>query len=148
MKLARMLGEGMGMGWAAACFSGVTTPGVAEALERCRRMGFGRIIVFSFFLFTGVLEKRIRDTVATFAASHRDTEFLYAGYLGVHRLLGDVFRDRCDEALHGDPNMNCELCKYRVALPGFELAVGAPQMGHHHHVRGIGQDEHNEHHVH
>lgn len=150
-KLARILWEGMGYGWGAACYIGVTTPLLAEALERCRRMGFGRILVLPFFLFTGILEKRIRTTSEAFGQVHADVEVLCAGYLNVHPLLFDVFRERAEEAIAGSPNMNCELCKYRVHLPGFEAAVGQPQVGHHHHVRGIGQDHdhaHGHHHHH
>ena len=145
-KLARMLWEGMGFGWAAACYIGVTTPLLPEALIRCHRMGFARIIVFPFFLFTGVLEKRIRRLTAEFASQHPEAEFLCADYLNVHPLLLDAFVERSDEVVHGSPNMNCELCKYRVQLPGFEEAVGLPQYGHHHHVRGIGQDDPGHHH--
>ena len=141
LKLARLLWEGMGFGWGAACYIGVTTPLVPEALERCRRLGFGRIIVFPFFLFTGVLEKRIRARAHAFGREYRDTEVLCASYLNVHPLLFDVFRERVQEALYGSPNMNCELCKYRVRLPGFAANLGQPQQGHHHHVRGIGQDD-------
>jgi sirohydrochlorin cobaltochelatase len=153
-KVARILWEGMGFGWAAAAYIGVTTPLLPEALERCHRMGFARIVVFPFFLFTGVLEKRIRHLTAEFAQRHPEGEFLCTGYLNVHPLLLDVFTERAEEALHGSPNMNCELCKYRVQLPGFEQAVGQPQAGHHHHVRGIGQDgdahghDHHHHHPH
>jgi sirohydrochlorin cobaltochelatase len=140
-KLARLLWEGMGFGWAAACYIGITTPLLPEALARCHRMGFARLTVLPFFLFTGVLEKRIRRLTAEFAAQHPDSEFLCAGYLDAHPLLVDVFEERAEEAVHGSPNMNCALCKYRVRLPGFETAVGQPQYGHHHHVRGIGQDD-------
>src|SRR4029453_12556708 len=66
-KLARLLWEGMGFGWAAACYIGITTPLLPEALARCYRMGFGRIMVMPFFLFTGILEKRIRRLTAEFA---------------------------------------------------------------------------------
>jgi len=148
-KLARMLWEGMGFGWGAACYIGVTTPLLPEALERCHRMGYRRVIVFPFFLFTGVLEKRIRRQTEEFGRRHPGSEFLCAGYLNVHPLLFDAFAERAEEAVHGGPNMNCELCKYRVRLPGFEQAVGQPQVGHHHHVRGIGQDDgHHHHHDH
>jgi sirohydrochlorin cobaltochelatase len=145
-KLARLLWEGMGFGWAAACYIGVTTPLLTEALARCHRLGFKRIIVFPFFLFTGILEKRIRRLTLEFAADHLDTEFLCADYLNAHSLLLDVFVERSEEAVQGSPNMNCELCKYRVQLPGFEEAVGQPQYGHHHHVRGAGQDGDGHHH--
>lgn len=139
-KLARLLWEGMGFGWAAACYIGVTTPLLPEALERCYRMGFRRLLVFPFFLFTGVLEKRIRRLTQEFAVQHPETEFLCASYLDVHPLLVEVFTERSAEAIDGSPDMNCGLCKYRVRLPGFETAVGEAQHGHHHHVRGIGQD--------
>jgi sirohydrochlorin cobaltochelatase len=145
-KLARMLWEGMGFGWGAACYIGVTTPLLPEALERCRRMGFGRIIVFPFFLFTGILEKRIRSQSLAFGKDHPATEVLCADYLNVHPWLIEVFRERIEEALHGSPNMNCELCKYRVHIPGFAADEGKPQHGHHHHVRGIGQEHHHHHH--
>jgi sirohydrochlorin cobaltochelatase len=147
-KLARILWEGMGFGWAAGCYIGVTTPLLPEALERCQRMGFGRTIIFPFFLFTGVLEKRIRRTTAEFGHAHPESTFLCADYLNAHPLLQEVFLERAREAVAGSPHMNCELCKYRVQLPGFEQAVGQPQVGHHHHVRGIGQDAdaHHQHH--
>jgi sirohydrochlorin cobaltochelatase len=147
-KLARLLGEGMGYGWSAACYIGVTTPLLPEALERCRRLGFPRVVVLPFFLFTGVLEKRIRQQTLDFAHRHPETEFLCAGYLDAHPLLHEAFVERAEEAVHGAPNMNCELCKYRVRLPGFEQAVGQPQVGHHHHVRGVGQEGDNHHHGH
>ncbi len=147
-KLARVLAEGMGYGWSAACYSGVTTPLVPEALDRCRRLGFARILVFPFFLFTGILEKRIRQQTLEFAQMHPETEFLCAGYLDAHPLLVEAFLERADETVHGSPNMNCELCKYRVRLPGYEQALGQPQVGHHHHVRGIGQHEDDHHHGH
>jgi sirohydrochlorin cobaltochelatase len=145
-KLARLLWEGMGFGWGAACYIGVTTPLLPEALERCHRMGFRRVVVFPFFLFTGVLEKRIRQQTDEFGREHPGREYVCAGYLNVHPLLFDAFAERAEEAVHGSPNMNCELCKYRVQLPGFEQAVGQPQVGHHHHVRGIGQDDEGHHH--
>jgi len=53
-KLARMLWEGMGFGWAEIAFSGVAYPRVDAALTRAARLGFRRIILFPYFLFTGV----------------------------------------------------------------------------------------------
>ncbi len=34
--------------------------------------------------------------------------------------------------------MNCQMCKYRAQVLGFEAEVGAPQESHHHHVEGQG----------
>ena len=44
--------------------------------------------------------------------------------------------------------MNCQLCKYRTRIIGYEDAAGAPQQGHHHHVRGAGVDHRHDHAVH
>jgi sirohydrochlorin cobaltochelatase len=133
-----MLWEGMGFGWAEAAFSGVAYPRVDAALERAARLGFRRIVVFPYFLFTGVLVKRIYAQTDAVAERFPGVEFVKAGYLRDHPLVIDAFLDRVGEFAAGDPAMNCQLCKYRARIIGYEDAVGAPQQGHHHHVRGGG----------
>ena len=145
-KIARMLWEGMGMGWAEIAFSGVAHPRVDAALTRAAALGFRRIVVFPYFLFTGVLVKRIYDETDRVAADHPEIEFLKAPYLNDHPLVLDCFAERVSEAADGAPAMNCQLCKYRTQIIGYETAAGAPQEGHHHHVRGIGTDgDHHQH---
>jgi sirohydrochlorin cobaltochelatase len=145
-KLARMLWEGMGFGWAEAAFSGVAEPLVEPALRRALRLGFRRIIVFPYFLFTGVLVKRIYAAVDRVAAEHREIEFLKAGYLSDHPLVLDCFAERIAETADGEPAMNCRLCKYRARIIGYEQDAGAPQAAHHHHVRGGDGHAHDHHH--
>ena len=147
-KVARMLWEGMGFGWAAVGYSGVATPQVEATLERASRLGFRRIVVFPWFLFTGVLVRRIYREADQVAARHPEIEFVKAGYLGDHPLVLDAFVARIEGIRSGDVNMNCLLCKYREQVIGYEAAVGAPQEGHHHHVEGIGTDSHCDHHHH
>jgi len=144
-KLARMLWEGMGFGWAEAAFSGVAHPRVDAALDRAARLGFRRIVVFPYFLFTGVLVKRIYDQTDQAAARLPQIEFLKAPYLRDHDQVIDAFFDRIAEFEEGDPRMNCQLCKYRTRIIGYENAAGAPQQGHHHHVRGAGVDRYHHH---
>jgi len=148
-KITRMLWEGMGFGWAETAFSGVAHPLVEPGLRRAAMLGFRRIVVFPYFLFTGVLVKRIYAALDRVAADHPEIEFLKAGYLGDHPLVLDCFADRIAEMADGEPAMNCRLCKYREQIIGYETAVGAPQQGHHHHVRGIGTEaDHGDHHHH
>jgi sirohydrochlorin cobaltochelatase len=137
-KLARMLWEGMGFGWAETCFSGVASPLVEPGLRQALRLGFRRIIVFPYFLFTGVLVKRVYAASERIASGHPYVEILNAPYLGVHPLVLDSFVDRARETVDGEPAMNCRLCKYRAQVIGYEHAAGAAQEGHHHHVSGIG----------
>jgi sirohydrochlorin cobaltochelatase len=139
-KLARMLWEGMGFGWAEAAFSGVAQPFVEPGLVRSLGLGFRRIIVFPYFLFTGVLVKRIYAAADRVQAARPEVEILKAPYLNDHPLVLDCFADRVGETVDGEPGMNCRLCKYRVQVIGYEGAAGAPQAAHHHHVRGIGID--------
>jgi len=145
-KLARMLWEGMGLGWAEAAFSGVAHPRVDAALARAAGLGFRRIIVFPYFLFTGVLVKRIYAQTDTVAALFPEIEFVKALYLRDHDGVLAAFCDRVAELGGAQPAMNCQLCKYRTQILGYEHDAGAPQAGHHHHVRGIGSGDH--HHPH
>ena len=148
-KVARMLWEGMGFGWAEVCYSGVTFPLTDTALDRVTRLGFGRIIVFPYFLFTGVLVKRIYTHADEAAARHTDVQFVKAGYLNDHPLVYEAFVERVQEILDGRNLMNCQLCKFREQVIGFEGDVGAPQESHHHHVEGIGTGHgHHHHHSH
>lgn len=139
-KVARMLWEGMGFGWTEVCYSGVTFPLVAPGLEHAVRLGYRRIIVFPYFLFTGVLVKRIYRITDEIAARHPGIELLKARYLADHPLVLDAFAARVEETLAGDNAMNCQLCMYRTQVLGFEAMVGLPQESHHHHVEGIGTD--------
>src|SRR5665213_176512 len=145
-KIARMLWEGLGFGWAEVAYSGVAHPRVDVALDRAARMGFGRVVVFPYFLFTGVLVKRIYAATDEAAARHPGIEFAKASYLRDHPLLLDAFVERVGEIAEGSPAMNCQLCKYRAQIVGYEADAGAPQQAHHHHVRaGDGPDHDHDH---
>jgi sirohydrochlorin cobaltochelatase len=136
-KVTRMLWEGFGFGWAETAYSGVTFPLVEPALEKASKLGFRRIVVFPYFLFTGILVQRIYEATDTVAARHPEIEFIKAPYLNDHPLVIDTFVDRVHEILDGQNLMNCQMCKYREQILGFEVEVGLPQESHHHHVEGI-----------
>ncbi len=137
-KVTRMIWEGMGFAWGETAYSGVTFPLVTPALEHVARLGYPRVVVFPYFLFTGVLVKRIYTHTDQVAARHPKIEFIKAPYLNDHPLVLDTFAERVTEILDGDNAMNCQMCKYREQMLGFEDEVGLPQASHHHHVEGIG----------
>ena len=137
-KVMRMLWEGFGFGWGETAYSGVTFPLVEPALEHAARLGYRRIVVFPYFLFTGVLVKRIYEHTGRVAARHPGIEFVEAPYLNDHPAVLDAFAKRVEETLKGANLMNCKLCKYRERILGFEAEKGLPQESHHHHVEGIG----------
>jgi sirohydrochlorin cobaltochelatase len=137
-KVTRMLWEGFGFGWAETAFSGVTFPLVEPALEKASKLGFRRIVVFPYFLFTGVLVERIYAAADAVAARHPEIDFVKAPYLNDHPLVIETMVERVHEILDGQNLMNCQMCKYREQILGFEDEVGLPQESHHDHVEGIG----------
>jgi sirohydrochlorin cobaltochelatase len=131
-KIARLFYEGRPFPLVETAFVSLTPPSVPEALERCERLGARRVVVFSYFLFTGVLEERIREQSEEFAARRPGVEVRYAGYLGLDARVADLVFERYRESYSGDIRMNCDVCVHRVALPGFEEKVGAPATPHYH----------------
>jgi sirohydrochlorin cobaltochelatase len=139
-KMARLFFEGRPYPLVETAFVSLAPPSVTEALERCRRLGAGRVAVFSYFLFTGVLEERIREQSRNFAEDNPEMEVRYAGYFGPDARVAALVMERYRESFEGDIRMNCDVCVHRVALPGFEEKVGAPATPHYH------PDEHGHHH--
>jgi sirohydrochlorin cobaltochelatase len=127
-KAARFLAEGTGHRWVEHCFAGVTWPRPSEVLRRAAAAGAGRAVVFSWSLLAGLLERRVADASAEVSAD-TGLEVVGAGRFGPDDLLADTVADRYHEALHGDIRANCDLCCYRVPLPGLESRVGAPSGG-------------------
>jgi len=136
-KMARMMEEGMGFGGVYVCYSGTAKPLVADGLRAAALLGFARVVVLPFFLFDGVLVKRIYAAADDLAAREPGLEVLKAAYLGVHQHVADVMLERAREAVEGRAAMNCTLCKYRVQIVGFEQQLGEPQRAHHLQVRGL-----------
>lgn len=131
-KVARLLWEGRGYDGVETAFVSLAAPDVATGLARCRALGARRVVVAPYFLFDGVLPRRVVAQARAFAADHADVDVRTAGYLGDTDALAGLVVERYREALHGDIRMNCDTCAYRVLLPGFEDKLGAPQTPHHH----------------
>jgi len=137
-KIARMLWEGMGFGWCEVGYSGVTFPLVEPCLEHVTRLGYKRVIVFPYFLFTGILIDRIYGFTDRVAERHPEITFIKASYLNDHDKVLETFAERVSEQVGETPPPNCAMCKYRTQVLGFEAEVGAVQESHHHHVEGQG----------
>ncbi len=126
VKLGRLLEDGRQLGPVVAAFAAMSRPDVEGALERSRRLGATRIVMVPLFLFAGVLVDRVGERARAWAAKHPDIEVVVAGHLGADRRLAELVVERLREATAGDVRMNCDLCVYRVRLPGFEEKVGTP----------------------
>jgi sirohydrochlorin cobaltochelatase len=128
-KAARLLAETAPVSTVEYAFVSLAPPDVPNGLERCRLLGAKRIVVLPYFLFTGVLPRRVAAQAARWSGpSTVDT----AGVIGDCDPLADLVVERYREALAGDIRMNCDACVYRIALPRHEHRVGAAQQPHHH----------------
>ena len=126
VKLARLLGDGRGLGTVEPAFVAMTTPSVEDALERAHRLGAERLAVIPALLFSGVLVDKIGARAAAWAAARPGVAVATAPPLGSDPRLAELIVERFHEAQHGDVRMNCDLCSYRVRLPGFEERQGTP----------------------
>ncbi len=125
-KIARMLHEGLGFGWCEVGYSGVTFPLVEPCLRHVTRLGYRRIVVFPYFLFSGILIDRIYGFTDQVAADHPEIEFLKAPYLGDHSKVLETFAERVLEQDSPNPPPNCGICAYR----GQVLALDAGETRH------------------
>ena len=142
VKTARLLWEGRDYPLAETAFVSLARPDVAEGLERCRLLSAGlpgaglpgsqRIVVARYFLFPGVLPDRVAEQAAAYAAAHPELDIACTDVLGDCDEIAALVYERYHEALAGDIRMNCDVCVYRIAMPGFEHRVGAPQHPHDH----------------
>lgn len=128
-KITRLLWEGMGFGWAQTGYSGVTFPLVEPCLEHVTKLGYKRVIVFPYFLFTGILIDRIYGFTDRVAEAHPDIQFVKAGYLNDHPKVLETFAERITELVGEVPPPNCGTCQYRtqvLALEGGETLTVTP----------------------
>jgi len=144
-KIARLFYEGREHPFVEPAFVSLAPPSVQQALERCRRLGAETVIVVPYFLFTGILERRIREQAQDYAERF-GIDVRVAGYFGPDDVVVDLVLERYREALQGDVRMNCDACVHRVALPGFVEKLGAPAAPHHHPDDNGHHDHHHHHH--
>ena len=136
-KMARMLWEGSGYKTLETCFIGITHPRLEEGFHRARFYEPKRIIVLPYFLFTGVLVKKIFRITDEQQAQFPDIEMTCLPEIGIVPQLLEVVRDREIETQLGQVQMNCEMCKFRQAFK-----AEGHSHGHHHHHHHEGHHHH------
>lgn len=115
-KIGRMLQEGLGFGWLEIGYSGVTFPLVEPCLTHAAKLGYKRIIVAPYFLFSGILIDRIYGFTDQVAAQNPGIQFIKSGYLGDHPKVLETFAERIIEQTSQTPPPNCGTCAYRTQI--------------------------------
>ncbi len=127
-KLTRIVNENMGFGWADTVYSGVTYPSVGVGLEKLLKLGYKRVVIAPYFLFTGRLIKRIYGYVDQVAAENPNVEFIKAPYLNDHEKVIDAFEIRVREIMDGQQTEETLMTSFQRRLAAGEVDI------HHHHA--------------
>ncbi len=136
-KLTRIVNENMGFGWADTVYSGVTYPSVGVGLEKLMKLGYKRIVVAPYFLFTGRLIKRIQGYVNQVAQANPEIEFINTPYLSDHPKVIDAFQHRVEEIMQGalDSGEETLMNSFKRRLAAGEVDV------HHHHAEYVDPED-------
>lgn len=126
-KLTRIVSENMGFGWADTVYSGVTYPSVGIGLETLLKLGYKRIVVAPYFLFTGRLIKRIYGYIDKVAAENPGVDFIKAPYLRDHNKVIDAFEFRVRELMEDKQTADENL------MDTFKRRLAAGEIDVHHH---------------
>ncbi|MEM8793702.1 MAG: sirohydrochlorin chelatase [Pseudomonadota bacterium] len=127
-RLTRIVAENLGFGWSETVYSGVTFPSVGRGLELALKLGFKKIVVAPYFLFSGRLIDRIYGYVDRVAAKVPEVSFLKAHYLSDQDHVIDTFVARIEEARAGTITDTADL----MASFKERLAKGEVEVHHHH----------------
>lgn len=146
-KLARLLWEGSDYGTVETCFVGITHPRIEQGFQRSLLHKPKRIIMLPYFLFAGVLMDKIADMATQQQAEHPEVQIQCLPEMGIHPQLFHIMRSREIETQLGQVQMNCEMCKFRLAASD-AVDSGNHSHGSHdhsHHGHGHGHDGHGMH---
>ena len=119
-KIARYLWEGSGWKDVQVCFSGITSPRFEEGVSRCSALGATRIVMIPYFLFTGILLKRLQRQSEEMRPRFPGIDWGFAPELGHEDEILDIVQARLLEAEAGEVRMSCDLCHHRIAAAGRE----------------------------
>ena len=127
-KLTRLVTENLGFGWSETVYSGVTFPSVGRGLEMALKLGYKKIVVAPYFLFSGRLIDRIYAYVDKVANEHPNVTFLKADYLRDQPHVINTFDLRIAEILPNADRTPATLMEDFKA----RLARGEVDVHHHH----------------
>jgi sirohydrochlorin cobaltochelatase len=153
-KVARMLWDVMGFGWVEAGFSGLAQPTAdVVMLRELQRDAFRRVLVFPYFLFTGILVDRIYDWADAVADRFPEAQVVKVPYLKDHPRVIDTFVERLCDIERDAAGTADRLTAYRDWLAAGKPLEGEPWMkkafdDHHDHGGECGCGHTHEHHPH
>lgn len=113
-KISRLLKENLHVPILECAFIGVTTPTVQDGMERCIELGAKKVIMLPYFLFTGILMKRMNKMAEQFKLDYPHATIEIAEYFGYHPKLQTVLLERMNQALDGTSTGMQDLENFRI----------------------------------
>ena len=98
-KILSQLGENMGFGKTLTGFAGSSQHYMEDMQEKFKPQRFRRVILFPFFLFSGVWVKRVHALADTLQGKYPHTEILKTSCLSHHALIIDALIQRVRESV-------------------------------------------------
>jgi len=98
-KTLSQLGENMGFGKTLTGFAGSSQHYMEDIQEKFKPQRFRRVILFPFFLFSGVWVKRVYALADTLQGKYPHTEILKTSCLSHHALIIDALIQRVRESV-------------------------------------------------
>ncbi len=141
-KLCRIAAENLGFGWCETVYSGVTFPSVGAGLEMAVKLGFKKIVVAPYFLFSGRLIGRIEGYIEKVANENPGVKFMIADYLKDNPHVINTFIARIEELISDDIEEKGLMDDFRERLSRGEIDV------HHHHAEYQPESSHSHSHDH
>ena len=142
-KFSRLLWEGSNYLTVETCFIGITHPRLEEGFHRARLYQPQRVIVLPHFLFTGALVKKIFHISSQQQEQYPETRIINLPEIGFTPELFSIVREREIETQLGQTQMNCEMCKFRLAVSG--TSSSHSHDPHHHHAHHHHHEHHHSH---
>lgn len=124
--MSRLIGEGLGLRHIVPAFVGITKPDYRESLRLIAKMRPRHLVVLPYFLYSGILHKRIQNEIAAWAQRYPSSEVIELPPLSEIEGFNNIIADRAFSQDEGQNShlLPCHSCQYRVALGSLEEKVG------------------------
>lgn len=83
------------------CFIALAEPKYTATLFEILENGTRNLIIFPFYLFTGILVKRIESQIKEAEKKYPGAKIHLAPYFGAHPLMFEMLTEKLEEAAHG-----------------------------------------------
>lgn len=111
-KMARCLWEEGVYGAVEVAFHGITTPDVAEGVQRCVQIGACRIMVLPYLLFDGNAYNQVAEQLQAAQQSYPEVEIVIVNRLRVYDGLIEALAQRYEDALTELATTLCDFCPF------------------------------------